>query len=432
MTEKQYFPYSSYSFNVHGEIFDSLGNKLEYKDDGKKLLVDLNWIHGPKTYEVAVVLLICYQLVKLPIDLYDEVEPLFKDKDYKHLTRSNLTYRFKSGALESREHPGFYYIPFYSNYVINREGVVLSLLTGKEMSFHLTAPTLNRERMQGYMYTRLTFLDGTTKMLSKHRAIATTFHRYDETIGTKVVNHIDGNTTNNSVENLEIVTPKENNEHARRIGLISNKTIPFLVKNYKTGEMKRYLSQKDFIAEYPQYGTSFSSYRLRAKYTQMPADGLVFKYDDGSEWPIIDNSKEHELREQIGRGILARNVFTGDIVLFNGTLAGQELLGIKAATIFSHVENLKDYPINGYNFRYASSGVTWPTHSARHLAIYRDNPVYPTNGVIVKNVETGQEEFFTSKESAGLAHHVSAAAILDYIQNSKLVNGKYTFEVFKV
>ena len=50
-----------------------------------------------------------------------------------------------------------------------------------------------------------------------HRLIADTF------IGNvkgKTVNHIDGNTLNNSIENLEIVTQLENNIHAIQTGLM--------------------------------------------------------------------------------------------------------------------------------------------------------------------------------------------------------------------
>ena len=39
------------------------------------------------------------------------------------------------------------------------------------------------------------------------------------------INHIDGNTLNNSLENLEWCTPKENVNHAINIGLINNKGI---------------------------------------------------------------------------------------------------------------------------------------------------------------------------------------------------------------
>jgi len=50
-----------------------------------------------------------------------------------------------------------------------------------------------------------------------HRLIADTF--IGDVTG-KTVNHIDGNTLNNSLENLEIVTQSENNIHAVQTGLM--------------------------------------------------------------------------------------------------------------------------------------------------------------------------------------------------------------------
>lgn len=68
----------------------------------------------------------------------------------------------------------------------------------------------------GYIAVSLC-LDGIEKHVQVHRLIAITFIPNSE--HKPQVNHKDGNKTNNSVDNLEWVTAKENTEHASRTGL---------------------------------------------------------------------------------------------------------------------------------------------------------------------------------------------------------------------
>ena len=68
----------------------------------------------------------------------------------------------------------------------------------------------------GYLRVCLT-KDGVPKKYFVHRLVAAAF--LDEVPEKKFVNHIDGNKTNNRVENLEYVTCKENQAHASRMGL---------------------------------------------------------------------------------------------------------------------------------------------------------------------------------------------------------------------
>lgn len=56
---------------------------------------------------------------------------------------------------------------------------------------------------------------GANRVMKVHRLVAIAFHGESDLH----INHKDGNKTNNSPENLEYVTPKQNNEHARRTGL---------------------------------------------------------------------------------------------------------------------------------------------------------------------------------------------------------------------
>lgn len=70
-----------------------------------------------------------------------------------------------------------------------------------------------------YRVTSLIDKDGNQKSIYNHRCVAEAFipNPYNK----PQVNHIDGNKTNNLIENLEWVTYKENSQHAHDNGLIN-------------------------------------------------------------------------------------------------------------------------------------------------------------------------------------------------------------------
>lgn len=90
--------------------------------------------------------------------------------------------------------------------IVNRNGKVLNL----KAKFIRPRPTSG-----GYMYVQL----GRTGNRSVHRMVAEHFIDGDKNLH---VNHIDSDPTNNRVENLEWVTIKENNHHARNKGRMLN------------------------------------------------------------------------------------------------------------------------------------------------------------------------------------------------------------------
>lgn len=97
--------------------------------------------------------------------------------------------------------------PLYcnSNYLVSDEGYVLSKKKGTPLKYSLNH--------NGYCMINIMMPDGSRKGMGVHSAVLKTFTK-DETINGKEINHIDGNKENNSLQNLEWVTPKENVKHS--------------------------------------------------------------------------------------------------------------------------------------------------------------------------------------------------------------------------
>ena len=101
---------------------------------------------------------------------------------------------------------GFKAIPLkgFSHYTVSKDGQVSSLKTGKILKPHLTS--------SGYHTVCLSAGSGNSKTVRVHRLVAMT---YIDKSNKKhnVVNHKDGNKTNNKLSNLEWTDAKGNSLH---------------------------------------------------------------------------------------------------------------------------------------------------------------------------------------------------------------------------
>lgn len=104
-----------------------------------------------------------------------------------------------------------------------------------------------RTNPNGYNIVTLYDDDHRGHQLSIHRLVAQTFKPVND--DHLVVDHLDGNKTNNTVDNLEWVTSAENSRRAFDAGLyepIFGKTRrPILVTDLRTGEQSYYISVND-------------------------------------------------------------------------------------------------------------------------------------------------------------------------------------------
>jgi hypothetical protein len=257
------------------------------------------------------------------------------------------------------------------------------------------------------------------------------FKSYGHDIEELAVNHIDGNPGNNNLMNLEFVTYQRNNVHAVENGLRGDNR-PVLSRDLQTGEILRFNSIGACGRHYGQPRAGFVVHRLNYNRDKLYSDMLQFKFDDGTPWPEIDlvHSKIH----RVGRAedIAARNVFTGDIVIFEGAPNGYSYTGVKAATILSHVREDKLIPVNGWNFRWLSENIVWPSHTEKHLKVYAKYPIYPPDGVTLINVETNDEQFFESVALACQVLKINKRLLYSAADTDKLICNKYRVCLFKL
>lgn len=79
--------------------------------------------------------------------------------------------------------------------------------------------------------------NGTHKTLLVARLVAFTFYEADINDSKITVNHIDGDSLNNTLTNLELVSRKENIQHAFRTGLYNNIEKKVKLTNKQTGKI---------------------------------------------------------------------------------------------------------------------------------------------------------------------------------------------------
>lgn len=117
-------------------------------------------------------------------------------------------------------------------YYITKSGILYSVYKkGGHGSYDINTPhkVAYGQDKDGY-YRCVLSLNGTHKHIKIHQMMAIQFLGHKQYENNLVVNHIDGNKQNNLLENLELVTIKENCNHAWRTGLSSKANHPFTTK----------------------------------------------------------------------------------------------------------------------------------------------------------------------------------------------------------
>lgn len=187
-----------------------------------------------------------------------------------------------------KEIPGF-----NGKYFISKNGDVLSLIKGYPKLMKLSKSSY------GYLHVRLVVEYGRNKTFQVHQLVVKTYIlESDKWPKDKVTDHINGNKTDNRLENLELVTYQENVRRAWTSGEHINKYTPVKARNWETKEIILFKScnacerhvglSKDLIKRTDRINSPNTVYPEGWQYCypdqEFPNDNLIFL--NGKEKPI--------------------------------------------------------------------------------------------------------------------------------------------------
>lgn len=102
-----------------------------------------------------------------------------------------------------------------NRYIVDSAGEVWSF-NKRKSSWNKLKPSV----VNGYLRVNLSRKNGTGKWYSVHRLVAHCFIEGFNIDGPYVINHIDGDTLNNEVTNLEAITLSDNSKHGAIMSLL--------------------------------------------------------------------------------------------------------------------------------------------------------------------------------------------------------------------
>lgn len=414
-----YLPFSNRRFYLSDDkIYQTKTNTEVAVKDGS---CEIAWLDGLKKYPFELLVYFCKKK-PLADHLMMSVKILFCDGDKTNLDYDNLIYDFIT-PQEAIGFEGFFHIPGFANYAINRNGVMVNVTTGKTKAWCVTKPNKKRNSLGGYRYSGVVNDEGCYTNIFRHRALAMVFFGIPDTGETLVVNHKNGRPGDDDLSNLEWTTFGENNQHAYDAGLRGNAAKAILVKNLLTGEVVRHPSVKR-AAEACGYPTgTFIYYRMRDNPNGVFSDNLMFKFDDGSEWP--EPNYNTILLAHNSRPVMAYDVLANQVKIAESASSMAKIIGATADDVSRYARKNLDKLLNGHYIRYHQGIPELPVYSEEVRAVLKENGC--RDGFMLKAFDgeivvfTGLVSDFAKKFGFGLSTCYAA------LKNGKQV-GKYKVE----
>ena len=333
------------------------------------LILDYNIYDDHDAYERQQLLLD----LKYP-NLYPYIDVTYDDNDTP-ITCIPNPYPWLKPCLE---YPGYYYIRGITPYAINESGNVINTITGKSM-----AQSVNH---RGYLDVALT-IDGKQYKIFAHRLVAYMFIRDTRDLSKLQVNHINNQSNDNRVENLEWVTQKENLRHYYSL---------FDIRNHIRVEVKDVYTNK--IAIYPNriaasiaigWGDNKDTieYRLYQPDSRVWSPGVqIRKYSEDNQ-PFPELSQEEIANQLVNEGTAnktyLRNAITMEEYKFDSQAECGDFLKLSPGAISEYANsNQKVFLCNDSIWQIKNDLTPWRPISDVYLELNRQGEAVPVKRIL--------------------------------------------------
>lgn len=325
--------------DLKGNIYDYNGVKLEYNISNRTVVINM----FSKDIKVSLDWLISVSYYRIP----SEFLKLYKNNiEFKII--KNTVLKIPTGTIMVFKEPiyhcdGFRIIPSYHRYAINKDGVLMDRYSGV-----IKNPGKNSD---GYMvYNIIDPCKGKSKTIPQHRLIANAFIPNDNYVKRPYINHIDGNKSNNSIDNLEWCSEEENAIHAATIGL-NKSNIALKCRNVYTGEITIFNSLNQIVKELNIPYSRISLFKVSTG--RLPGYLFNKKYEvktleDNSPWYYEnDNLDKSSIGKRAHITIKVTNKENGETKIFNNTKKVNDYYKCRLPSI--NCEDLKSNIEKRYN-----------------------------------------------------------------------------------
>lgn len=223
-----------YIVDMRGNVTDTnTGTRLSLNETGKVVL-DVN--NESLELRPSIVVALAYKAAKYPPSVWYCLEVTHLDNDQANIHPGNLIWKLPKGGIAHLD--GFYLIPGFSGYAINRQGDVLSFHVNRLLSPYID--------FYGYPAFGINPDVGNRTIVGKHRLLALAFIPCSDNVDELDVNHVDGNKLNFDIGNLEWATRQWNCVHAYIHGL-RNDNLEIEIMDSFTQEVTHYYSIQEVV-----------------------------------------------------------------------------------------------------------------------------------------------------------------------------------------